>query len=887
MRVVLPGGTVDLPARVVETPAGGIPLREKEARLFEVLATHPGEVVSREQLYGEVFGYSANVVSRTLDTTIRRLRRKLAAAGADGLVQTVYGEGYRFLPPARSRTDRALVGYEEAERQLVDALATSRVVVLTGPGGVGKTALAQEVLQGGRDVCMVSCAGDRPLARRVLEGLGMDTAPVEGMEAALALRTGLVLVLDDAEHLDADQVAEAVGWGASLLLVSRARLDVAGARSVELTGLEPSEAAGLFLRASGLSVAPEGLDALLELLDHQPLALLLAAHRVRTLGFALVATHLTSRPDVLADAQAVDPRHGSLAQVLDAMIGLVSDDARRALARMAVLEEPADGELALAVGGAPGPLGDLVDAWLLVRRHDGFAMHPRVRAHVLHTADPADVAEGEWLALACVAGRVRRTLPTLVDLPARGALERVVVRARATRHPEAPVLLYALCLRQLDDLGDPAGLAPILAELDPGDPVCALVAVHLTREARATTDAEVAIADRAVERTRHDPVLLADALLQRAAVLSRKDDTEGCRAALEAFERHARTLGEDATLWAWVRCAAHLEPVDIAAADRWARRVEPHLDRLPLRERFRWYRITIPIAGHRFEHTRAMALCDAFVALAEELGEAADRAQAYVLRAPTRWFAGDHDGSRADCERGVELSVAGPRWLQFGAASNLAAHAFDALDWEAAARAAGLASLRAGSSERAQRAAELNLATLDRELGRGAPDVGGIQDVADERAMLWPAQCGDLETSVRLALDVLGEGGELTWRRARYLAAAGEVLVAAGRWEEALAALDEAVTVRATSAERPLLDTLQAVAERALGRPSALRAHAGASAYQRLASGIWGCVHRALDGDPEGAKAHLDTLEATLTSPLLTPRNVFAWRVASARRWTT
>lgn len=69
-------------------------LTATEFRLLEVLMSRQGRVQTREILLTEVWGYSENVDSRTVDTHVRRLRRKLDAE-ADR-IETVVGFGYRF-----------------------------------------------------------------------------------------------------------------------------------------------------------------------------------------------------------------------------------------------------------------------------------------------------------------------------------------------------------------------------------------------------------------------------------------------------------------------------------------------------------------------------------------------------------------------------------------------------------------------------------------------------------------------------------------------------------------------------------------------------------------------------------------------------------------------
>jgi two-component system OmpR family response regulator len=65
-----------------------------ELRLLSSLAVHPGRVLSRAQLIAAVYGDDHHISERTIDTHVRNLRAKLAAAGAD-VIETVHGVGYR------------------------------------------------------------------------------------------------------------------------------------------------------------------------------------------------------------------------------------------------------------------------------------------------------------------------------------------------------------------------------------------------------------------------------------------------------------------------------------------------------------------------------------------------------------------------------------------------------------------------------------------------------------------------------------------------------------------------------------------------------------------------------------------------------------------------
>ncbi len=76
-----------------------VPLTVTEFTLLHALARHPGHVKSRAQLLQEGYPHDAYVSDRTIDSHIKRLRRKLEEAdSAFDAVETVYGLGYRWRP---------------------------------------------------------------------------------------------------------------------------------------------------------------------------------------------------------------------------------------------------------------------------------------------------------------------------------------------------------------------------------------------------------------------------------------------------------------------------------------------------------------------------------------------------------------------------------------------------------------------------------------------------------------------------------------------------------------------------------------------------------------------------------------------------------------------
>ncbi len=82
-----------------EAAVDGTPLEltTKEFALLRYFMLHPGEVLAAERLLDHVWDEHADPFTNTVRVTISNLRRKLAAAGGDGLIETVVGRGYRLV----------------------------------------------------------------------------------------------------------------------------------------------------------------------------------------------------------------------------------------------------------------------------------------------------------------------------------------------------------------------------------------------------------------------------------------------------------------------------------------------------------------------------------------------------------------------------------------------------------------------------------------------------------------------------------------------------------------------------------------------------------------------------------------------------------------------
>lgn len=311
-----------------------------------------------------------------------------------------------------------LIGRDEAVTEIAARLRHARLVTLTGTGGIGKTRLALQVAGEIGDefrdgTCFVNLApladaGAVPTTVRAALGVASGDArqePVEALRQFLAPRR-LLLVLDNCEHLwDAcAALAESllsVCPGLRILATSRQALGLRGetAWRVPSLALPPpaTEAAGhpspptdyaavrLFVERARAADAeftfsPETGPAVADIcrrLDGIPLALELAAARVRSLSVAEISARLEDGFGLLAgDGPGLLPRQKTLTATFDWGWDLLSDSERILLRRLSVFSGgwtlPAAEGVCPGGGIAPGQVLDLltglVDKSLVVFR---------------------------------------------------------------------------------------------------------------------------------------------------------------------------------------------------------------------------------------------------------------------------------------------------------------------------------------------------------------------------------------------------------------------------------------------------------------------------------------------------------------------------------------
>jgi predicted ATPase/DNA-binding CsgD family transcriptional regulator/DNA-binding XRE family transcriptional regulator len=362
--------------------------------------------LSQEQLAHRI-GVSFATVNRW-ESGRTKISARAAAALAE-LEGSVAADQASGSIPELSAARSSFVGRERELSELALLLRRSRLVTLIGPGGVGKSRLAAEVIGrhsvGGADVVFVALEQVRyprtlasALASRLQVHDQQGTPLIQSLRAALSSGTRKLLLLDGAERLT-DQVA---GLASELLdtvpelrvvVTSRVVLGVpgevvwsvppldcpsAGAGSADITS---SDAVQLFIaRASerlpgfqAVDVAPHAIAELCRRLDGLPLAIELIAGWVGTLSIQEI---LRQRAVLLDSEPAGIGRHGGrrLADVLQVSYDLLTTEQQRRLAMLSVFAGQfriADVQAILDVEAptAIATVRALVDSsWLVVTR---------------------------------------------------------------------------------------------------------------------------------------------------------------------------------------------------------------------------------------------------------------------------------------------------------------------------------------------------------------------------------------------------------------------------------------------------------------------------------------------------------------------------------------
>ena len=269
-----------------------------------------------------------------------------------------------------------LVGRFEFLERLVPMLTdrSARLITLTGPGGVGKTAVAVAAIEAARLVRRapvvavdLSVATDGPEAIETLAAALRSEAtdqPGSTWIERLSTWSGILLI-DSAEHVRS--VSEALleliaATPMTIVVTSRTRLGLSSERELAVLPLsttawggQRSDAAELFRQRAAYTGASEAgqlaIEDLCSRLDGLPLAIELAAARTLQLPVSAMTENIAIRVADLSDSSpGLTPRHRTLRATLEWSLSLLEPISLAALRRLTVVEGSFDFDAVTRIG---------------------------------------------------------------------------------------------------------------------------------------------------------------------------------------------------------------------------------------------------------------------------------------------------------------------------------------------------------------------------------------------------------------------------------------------------------------------------------------------------------------------------------------------------------
>lgn len=374
------------------TTRGGVVVSGREAEVFDLVGDHLTHVEIGECLFISV---------RTVESHVASLRRKLGMIDHRSLVRMAVE--FRSLPPVSALPHEvsSFLGRLAELNEVADAVASSRVVSVVGPGGTGKTRLAMRAagdLSGGKSidpvwVDLASVVAPREVLPALVAALGVVEPGHRTHEQTaidLLRQREALLVLDNCEQV-LDEVALLVERilaacaTVTVLLTSRIRLAVPHERVVQLGGLpvgstdNPGVAVDLFMERAETGGATIGAGErsrvvdICQALDGMPLAIELAAARVPSIGLDGVETGLGDHRHLLVGGERVQTRHRSVSDTISWSYRLLTGLDQNVLSRVSTFHRSfstADAGVVAAYAGVSerdigGALGRLAQHSLL------------------------------------------------------------------------------------------------------------------------------------------------------------------------------------------------------------------------------------------------------------------------------------------------------------------------------------------------------------------------------------------------------------------------------------------------------------------------------------------------------------------------------------------
>ncbi len=422
----------------------------------------------------------------------------------------------------------------------------ARLVTLLGIGGCGKTRLATHFgwlelgsFPGGVWFCDLAPARDAEgVAYAVAQGLDVPLGkddPVTQLGHAIAGRGACLVVLDNFEQVARHAEATLGRWveraaDACFLVTTREVLGIAGEEAVALAPLQAADAEALFMRRAAAARADfnpgtedrAAIGPLVRLLDGLPLAIELAAARVRTLAPRALLARMSERFKLLASSGNRLDRQATLRATFDWSWDLLAPAEKAALAQLSVFEAGFTLDSSEAVidlqGVADAPwtvdvVNSLVDKSFVRPLHDErFDLLMSVQAYAAEHLHSAGRFEGSGPA-ALLAAQARHADffaalgPDHATLHGCAELDNLVAACRRSVHGGRPAAASGALA------GAWAALAlhgPFQAGVDLAESVCGLAGLRDDDAARAHAalgQALEALGRRADARQRYEQAL--------------------------------------------------------------------------------------------------------------------------------------------------------------------------------------------------------------------------------------------------------------------------------------------------------------------------------------------------------------------------------------------
>ena len=395
----------------------------------------------------------------------------------------------------------SFIGREREMAETKKLLASARLLTLIGPGGTGKTRLATQLAadllttfpNGAWLVELAPLADPALLEQTVAAAFNLRERPglsLHDMLLGYVRHKRLLLVLDNCEHLveECARLADTLlraGAQLKILASSREALGIAGETIYRVPALSlpapnaatpetlrNSEAAQLFVERAmaaqpRFALTERNAAAVAQVcrrLDGIPLALELAAARVRVLSPEQIATRLDDRFRLLTGgSRTALPRQQTLRALIDWSYDLLTDEERSLLRRLSVFVGGWTLDAAEAVSGDPDALdrlAQLVDKSLVQVEEDDsgeacYELLETIRQYARDRLLEAGEAEAARDAhLRYYQGLAEATAPKLMYIPFQGAQEewldacerekdnyRAAIEWGLDRHPDAALTL--------------------------------------------------------------------------------------------------------------------------------------------------------------------------------------------------------------------------------------------------------------------------------------------------------------------------------------------------------------------------------------------------------------------------------------------------------------